>query len=319
MRPERHWHIFSDWRINALLHGFDILIRRDLKNKAFAYIQLVRLPNIFTAMADILAGYFIVFDSSLETFTLAGLLLATSAIYGGGCALNDVRDCRIDAEERPDRPIPSGRVSVREARTLAWCLFGIGLLGAVPAGLLAMLIAAFLVGLVISYDCLTKETTFLGPLNMGSCRALNLLLGMSSALSWGLFLLFPLFSLVYVFAVTTLSKFETGGRPGLKGLFVLGAVVVISLALSYLTISKHMALDSLIFLVIFLACIIFPLLKGITAASPSAVGTAVKWMVLAIPVLNAVYVSGVQGYIYGIPVILCLVPAFLIARYIYVT
>ena len=39
------------------------------------------------------------------------------AIYAAGIALNDVFDYAIDLEERPGRPLPSGRVSRRFA---AW-------------------------------------------------------------------------------------------------------------------------------------------------------------------------------------------------------
>ena len=62
-----------------------------------------------------------------------------------------------------------------------------------------------------------------------------------------------------------------------------------------------------------------PLLKSIRNMQAQSIALAVKTMVLAIPILDAVYCSGFQGFFYGIPVILCIAPSLLIARYLYVT
>ena len=42
--------------------------------------------------------------------------------------LNDVFDLEIDRRERPERPLPSGRVSLRAARLLGWTLLVLGML-----------------------------------------------------------------------------------------------------------------------------------------------------------------------------------------------
>jgi hypothetical protein len=42
-------------------------------------------------------------------------------------------------------------------------------------------------------------------------------------------------------------------------------------------------------------------------------------MVLGIPLLDAVYSSGVQGWPYGVVVALCILPAVFLSRYLYVT
>ncbi len=76
-----------------------------------AYLQLIRLPNVFTAMADSLAGGLLVRGVLGETRDWLPLVLASAATYAGGIALNDVFDVEIDRVERPNRPIPSGRVS----------------------------------------------------------------------------------------------------------------------------------------------------------------------------------------------------------------
>ena len=85
-----------------------------------AYLQLMRFPNLFTAAADVIAGYLIVRGLDIKLWDLVGLVFATSGIYAGGCVLNDLCDRNVDAIERASRPIPSGRVSTFEAFLLIW-------------------------------------------------------------------------------------------------------------------------------------------------------------------------------------------------------
>src|SRR5437660_11197291 len=80
------------------------------------YAQLLRLPNVFTALADIalaaLAAQAVVDEplrADLLTFLL--LCLASACLYCGGMVWNDYFDVEQDKRERPFRPIPSGRVS----------------------------------------------------------------------------------------------------------------------------------------------------------------------------------------------------------------
>src|SRR5690625_6499540 len=87
-----------------------------MKVKARAALELMRPANIITAFADILAGFaaaggVLALTSSgfdLEPDGVGWLLLATFGLYGGGIVFNDVFDASIDAEERPERAIPSG-------------------------------------------------------------------------------------------------------------------------------------------------------------------------------------------------------------------
>ena len=159
-----------------------------------AYLQLVRLPNIFTAIADIIAGYLLVRCSQISVVELGGLIISTSGIYGAGCVYNDLCDLKIDRIERPFRPLPSGKISSRAAAFLTVFLFAMGLAGAALAGFRSFLIATVLIILVVFYDRLTKDILILGSLNMAACRGGNLLLGMSPVALGGMNLIFPFLS-----------------------------------------------------------------------------------------------------------------------------
>ena len=80
------------------------------RSTLLTWLKLMRLPTVFTALSNILCGYF-VSSPEREIGVLFSepqlwlLLLASSGLYLGGMVLNDVFDARLDAEERPERPI----------------------------------------------------------------------------------------------------------------------------------------------------------------------------------------------------------------------
>ena len=149
------------------------------------YLQLMRPANIMTAISDVLAGAAIAMlyagngAGSLSWGPLVWLSVATVGLYGGGVVFNDVFDAKLDAEERPERPIPSGRVRLSAAIYLGVVLFVVGILAAVVTAPASGLIAVAIVAMCILYDGWAKHHVLAGPIAMGICRGLNLLLGMS--------------------------------------------------------------------------------------------------------------------------------------------
>jgi 4-hydroxybenzoate polyprenyltransferase len=103
------------------------------------------------------------------------LLAALTLFYVGGMYLNDFFDAGIDAVERPERPIPAGRV---RARTVGAAGFGM-----LAAGIALMFVvgrgsgpwpavAGFaLAACIVFYDWHHKGNA-LSPLVMGACRML---------------------------------------------------------------------------------------------------------------------------------------------------
>ena len=149
------------------------------------YLQLVRLPNVFTAAADSLAGWLLAVGTFERPGQWVPLVAASACIYAGGITLNDVFDVEIDRVERPDRPIPSGKVSGVVASLMGGILLAAGLaLVVVSAVNGASVVAMALVACVVGYDAGLKRT-LLGPEVMGACRGLNLLLGLQGAAESG--------------------------------------------------------------------------------------------------------------------------------------
>ena len=159
-------------------------VETDWRDSLAAIAQLARLPNIFTALADVTMGFLFVRKFQSGDGLGLGLLLAASALlYAAGTTFNDYFDYKLDFEERPERPIPSGLISRRAAGWLGttWLILGLATaFAAWPLGgtLRSALVALLLAGCILLYDVWMKRTV-VGPVAMGACRFFNVLLGMS--------------------------------------------------------------------------------------------------------------------------------------------
>jgi len=139
-------------------------------------VELVRAPAALTVPGDVLAGA-VAAGNLRSPVRLAGLAASSVAIYWGGMALNDWADRELDAVERPERPIPSGRVTPRTAFTLAASLTATGLaLSAIAGGRAAFRTSAVLAATAWTYDLFAKNTPA-GPFVMAATRSLDVLVG----------------------------------------------------------------------------------------------------------------------------------------------
>lgn len=172
-------------------------------------LELVRAPAALTVLGDTAVGA----HAASRGFGGRGWLLplASAAIYSGGMALNDWADRELDGVERPERPIPSGRVSPGRALAIAAGLGAAGLaLAAAGGGRRSLAIAVPLVASVVAYDVVAKPTAA-GPLAMAACRGLDVLMGAGGsprALPAALTIA------VHTAGVTALSRGEVHGGTG---------------------------------------------------------------------------------------------------------
>src|SRR5262249_37219314 len=151
--------------------------------------QLLRLPNVFTAFADILLGTLAAGTLLARPFDAVGLMFASGCLYCGGVGWDDYFFFSADKRAPPFRPPPSGKNSRRAAfaRGSALLLSGGALAALAGRALPPLLIAAALVVEILLYDAWLKRIPA-GPVGMGSCRFFNVLLGLSladsSAVPW---------------------------------------------------------------------------------------------------------------------------------------
>ncbi|MFD9741904.1 SCO3242 family prenyltransferase [Umezawaea sp. NPDC059074] len=190
-----------------------------------AYVELVRAPAALTVLGDTVAG------AAASGNPLRGrrvaLPLASVALYWSGMALNDWADRDLDAVERPERPVPSGRITPNRALAVAAGLSAAGLgIAAWAGGRDALRVAVPLALAVWSYDTVLKSTPA-GPLGMAACRGLDVLLGASGA---GGALPAAAAVAAHTFGVTTLSRGEVHGTSASVARAVVGGTALSALA-----------------------------------------------------------------------------------------
>jgi 4-hydroxybenzoate polyprenyltransferase len=147
------------------------------------YAELARVSNLPTCVSNSLVGCALGAGGGLFPWSsMPPVGVAICLLYVAGMALNDIFDESHDSVERPERPIPSGRISLPEA----WCfaaasaLFGLGLLANTSAQ--ALNFGLLLVAFIVLYDLLHKRHPSTVVL-MGACRGTIYLLGMA-AVEW---------------------------------------------------------------------------------------------------------------------------------------
>jgi hypothetical protein len=150
----------------------------DARAALLPYLRLVRAPAVFSALGDPLAGLLLDGDVPLPA-PAARLSAASAMLYLAGMALNDLADRAEDARDRPERPIPSGAVSPRAAAIVGGSLLLVGTLVARRGG--ARWTGPALAATIVGYDFWLKRSATLGPVAMGACRSLSLLMGVEAS------------------------------------------------------------------------------------------------------------------------------------------
>ena len=261
----------------------------------------MRPANIVTSVADVLAGiaisgYFLNFEA--DYFPVLLLCISTIGLYGGGIVFNDVFDADLDKIERPERAIPSGAVKLNEAIFLGAFLLITGIVAALILSVLSGIIAFLIAFFALLYNRYSKHHSFLGPLNMGLCRGLNLILGISIiAASLNQLYFLGMVPLIYIFSITMISRGEVHGSNRNKlyyGAFLYLTVISIMLYSSWI---KGQVLIALFFIIPFAWMIFKPLFRAIKEPLGKNIGKAVKAGVISLILMDAAWAA-----VFGSPV-----------------
>lgn len=299
--------------------------------KLLPYARLLRLPNVFTAFADILLGTLVAGSWAVCPGTSLALVLASGCLYLGGMVWNDYFDFDEDKRDRPFRPLPSGRITRTTARNIGIGMLVAGIAFAGIAGIRSggwnawpIGIAAVLVGTILSYDAGLKRTP-IGPIVMGSCRLLNVLLGLSLAsftevpwlLRWHLAVIVG----GYITGVTWFARQEAGRSDTLQlaaaaGVMALSAALAVALPLHRPSGQVTVAYPYLIVVLVFLLAP--AIVRALRKPVPANVQAAVKYCILGLIVFDAVLAVPFAGALAAV-ILLLLPPSLLLGRWVYST
>jgi 4-hydroxybenzoate polyprenyltransferase len=305
--------------------------------RLLAFAQLLRIPNVFTAFADICMAGAATGAITERPGAFVLLLLASGCLYLGGMVWNDVCDRAEDAKVRGFRPIPSGRVSLRTAVILGAVLMLAGIGFAWLADLTLptrtnvmrfggnpLHVAVVLAVLIFLYDSWLKRTPA-GPIGMGLCRFMNVMLGLSIAGVPFSSEPFPLHLAavigIYIVGVTWFARTEEAASN--RRQLILAACVMLSAVGLAVAIPVHLPVGSSpwffpYLLVAFGFIVGIPVVRAINRPEPKHVQTAVKRSILGLVVLDAVLATAFVGPA-GLLILLLLLPAAWLGKWVYST
>lgn len=256
-----------------------------------------------------------------------------------GMVFNDVFDRKQDATERPNRPIPSGRIPLKNAVILGVVLMITGVAAASLVTVVSLQVAGLLVLAILAYDSILKRTP-LGPVAMGSCRFLNVLLGASDQTAWvppGLLVRPQLWVAaalgLYIVGVTVFARTEakTSNRLQLglaQVLFNAGIAVLAVLFVSWPVWSwppRHNGPVALAMLAVVAFTLNRRTVTALVTPSPTNVQVTVKLLLLSYVMLDATVVfwkmaeEGSFGTGHALLTAALIIPALILSRFIPMT
>lgn len=126
----------------------------------FAVIVGASLVSAFNFSVDLLLGF-------VTSFTLTGASMA----------INDYYDRGIDAINEPNRPIPSGAVSPKEALSFALVLSLVGFIAALMTNIPCLIVAVIAWVIFVTYTTEGKRTGLPGNFLVSACVAIPFIYG----------------------------------------------------------------------------------------------------------------------------------------------
>ncbi len=179
-----------------------------MRFKIKPYLDLCRISNLPTVWTNVLAAI-VLSGGSFSWSHLLVLALSMSLFYSGGMCLNDLCDATVDRLRKPFRPIPSGKISVQDARIFTTILFGVALaLLLILPFRSALLAALFLLALIVVYDRVHKKHP------------------------WSIFLMAGCRLMVFVVSSSAVSG-KVNGAVGIAGCLQFFYVLILSLVARY--------------------------------------------------------------------------------------
>lgn len=293
----------------------------------------MRIPNIFTVPSNVLAGYFTLSSLQNLDYSLIGLIFSSIFLYLSGIVFNDYFDLDVDRKERPTRPLPAGLVSKKMSLLIAISLMVIGNIITFSINFLSFLISMILSVIILLYDYRIKFTN-LGPIIMGTARALNVTLG-ASIVFYNINQSIDLIKITiavssiffYVISIMMLSKYEVIFVSGSKSRLLIPFIFVFGIIISLSIFTVHFQIfeiSTMIFLALFVVIVIYLLKKTILEKYreeefPFIIQTTIKNMIISIIILDSAIISGSVGLSYGIATLFLIFPSVILAKKLYVT
>ena len=140
-------------------------------------LRLIRPVNCIVMSFAVLVGAALTGLPGLQWLNLVWGAVTAFTLCAASMAVNDYYDFDIDKINEPQRPIPSGAVSKREALALTGVLTAAGLAAARVISIYCLLFAFAAWAIMITYTTVGKRSGFVGNLLVSACVAAPFLYG----------------------------------------------------------------------------------------------------------------------------------------------
>jgi len=143
------------------------------------YLRLFRLGNALIGSIAILIAAFMAAGTSMIDYWMNLIIgfFVVFAFIAGGNSLNDYIDVEIDRTAHPDRPVPSGEITPRQARNVGIVALLISfLLSLLTMDIICIAIVGVAVLLMASYEMFLKQRGFVGNLTIALLTGLVFIL-----------------------------------------------------------------------------------------------------------------------------------------------
>ena len=146
-------------------------------------IKITRPLNVFISFISIFIGA-LVSGSFKVNSTLLFAGFTAALITAGANIINDIFDVDIDRINKPERPLPSGQISLKYARYLFYVLYGSGLIFAALCGPLMFITALIIAFILFWYSAVLKRTILWGNLIVSIISGFTFIYGAMSVGNW---------------------------------------------------------------------------------------------------------------------------------------
>ena len=252
------------------------------QSKLQAYLSLARISNSPTVVTNVVVGAALAGSLVLD-YRLLLLCLSLVAFYTAGMFLNDICDYEIDRQERANRPLVTGALSMREAWAGTLVLFALAFALLAPLGWRVTVAGVILTGLIVLYDTWHKKN-IVSPLVMGANRFMVYVvayLAYQPTLNTGVLIPASML-LLYILGVTFVAKSETSSERFTK----YWPVAVLILPALYYVVRAGAAPLALVVALVFVGWVIYST-TFIYQEAKRNIGVAVSFLLAGISLLDA--------------------------------
>ena len=275
------------------------------------YLQLIRLPGIFTAFSNVLVGYFFSFTFNSEIFFLPYLLTTSGLLFCSGMIFNDYFDYNLDKKERSFRPLASGKISKKNALLIGFIFLLLANISASFLGFDSLIISLILTCAILFYNFKLKSISYLGIINLSIIRMLNILLGFSIISISFEFIQYLIPLGIFVFGISILAKNEVKANQIIYK--KLNKIIIITTIVSVcILVVNNFQFESLLFLGLFSFLSLYSLFF-------KKIQNQITFQLLLIILLDSIIISFFVPLQFPIFVSLLILPAYAISKKLYLT